>query len=235
MDATHTPPAGRTPPAGHMPSAGLPFAGLAPSAGHEPPPAGGAGARAGAGRAAAGPGPAGGTGAGRAAAGAGTAGAGAGIGASGTGAGEFRQRRVRLARETNAAALARGEVRAAIGSWGVPVDADVAALLASDLVANAILLGEGDKISLTIRCAARRLRVDLYGAWRVLPSAADAGAGAASGPGLALIATLADEWGTLRTPAGTAVYFTLDYEAGKELPGVAAPSSPGRTSGDGGP
>jgi hypothetical protein len=122
---------------------------------------------------------------------------------------DLRHRRVRLTREPYAAALARGEVRAAIAAWDVSVDADIAVLLASDLVTNAIARGEGRTITLAIRCTAGRLRVDVYDTWRALPVVLDAGASAATGPGLALVATLADEWGTFRTPAGMAVYFTL--------------------------
>ena len=126
------------------------------------------------------------------------------------GVAELRHRRVRLAREPEAAALARGEVRAAIGAWGLGVDADLAVLLASDLVTNAIVRGEARTITLVVRCTAARLRVDVYDTWRVLPVVLEAGASSASGPGLALIAALATEWGTFRTPAGMALYFELD-------------------------
>lgn len=128
------------------------------------------------------------------------------------GAAELRHRRVRLAREPEAAALAREEVRAAIGAWEAGVDADLAVLLASDLVTNAIVRGEGRVITLAVRCGSGRLRVDVYNTWRALPVVVEAGASAASGPGLALIVALASEWGTFRTPAGMGVYFTLDCE-----------------------
>ena len=140
---------------------------------------------------------------------------------------ELRHRRVRLTREPSAAALARREVRAAIGAWGAGVDADVAVLLASDLVTNAITRGEGKTITLAVRCTAGRLRVDVYDTWRALSLVLDAGASAAAGPGLALVATLADEWGTFRTPAGMAVYFALDCEPRQQLPPGAGPCPPG--------
>jgi hypothetical protein len=143
------------------------------------------------------------------------------------GATELQHRRVRLTREPSAAALARREVRAVIGAWDAGVDADVAVLLASDLVTNAITRGEGKTITLAVRCTAGRLRVDVYDTWRALPLVLDAGASAAAGPGLALVATLADEWGTFRTPAGMAVYFALDCEPGQQLPPGAAPARRG--------
>lgn len=126
---------------------------------------------------------------------------------------ELRHRRVRLTREPAAAALARDEVRAAVGSWEAGVDADLAVLLTSDLVTNAIVRGEGRVITLAVRCTAGRFRVDVYNTWRALPVTVEAGASSASGPGLALIAALASEWGTFRTPAGMGVYFTLDCDA----------------------
>lgn len=147
---------------------------------------------------------------------------------------ELRHRRVRLTREPSAAAFARREVRAAITGWDAGVDADVAVLLASDLVTNAITRGAGKTITMAIRCAAGRLRVDVYDTWRALPVALETGASAAAGPGLALIATLADEWGTFRTPAGMAVYFALDCEPGQQLPRDSGPCPPGITRGDGG-
>jgi hypothetical protein len=61
-----------------------------------------------------------------------------------------------------------------------------------------------------LRCPAGRLRVDVLDTWRALPVVSAAGAAAAAVPGLSLIAALASEWGTYRTPAGMAVYFTVD-------------------------
>ena len=44
---------------------------------------------------------------------------------------------------------------------------------------------------------------------------AEVPADAETGRGLLLVATLSDEWGFYRTPAGKAVYFTLAFEAAK--------------------
>lgn len=130
---------------------------------------------------------------------------------------ELRHRRVRLRREPASAALARDEVRAAIAAWEVGVDADLAVLLTSDLVTNAIVRGEGAVITFAVRCGSGRLRVDVYNTWRALPVLVEAGASSASGPGLALINALASEWGTFRTPAGMGVYFALDCDAGFQV------------------
>ncbi len=66
---------------------------------------------------------------------------------------ELHRRRVRLTREPAAAAEARGHVRAVIRAWKVPVDPDIAVLLASDLVTDAITHGNGETITLVIRCS----------------------------------------------------------------------------------
>ena len=131
---------------------------------------------------------------------------------------ELYQRRVRLARQPSAAAEARSQVRAALRAWKVPVDHDIAILLASDLVTNAIVHGDGATITLAIRCSRGQLRIDVYDRSRYLPADADADerAGADAGRGLALVAVLSTEWGSFRTPAGKAMYFTLAFP--RDLP-----------------
>lgn len=146
------------------------------------------------------------------------------------GAAELRHRRVRLTREPASAALARGEVRAALSAWEAGVDADLAVLLTSDLVTNAIVRGEGTVITLAVRCGSGKVRVDVYNTWRALPVVVEAGASSASGPGLALIDALASEWGTFRTPAGMGVYFALDCETELSPGGGPDPGSQTSTS-----
>jgi hypothetical protein len=102
---------------------------------------------------------------------------------------------VRLTAGPAAAAEARRQVRAALHLWRAPVDPDIAVLLASDLVTNAIRHQPGGTITLGVRCTPGGLRVDVHGS--------------AIGPDLILVRTLSDEWGCYPTPAGQAVYFTL--------------------------
>jgi hypothetical protein len=123
---------------------------------------------------------------------------------------QLRQCRIRLAREPVAAAEARGHVRAVIRDWKIPVDPDIAVLLTSDLVTNAILTGIGETITLAVRCSSGRLRIDVYDGSRALPTAGEPVTPEA-GPGLALVAALAAAWGSFHTPAGKAVYFTLTF------------------------
>ena len=144
---------------------------------------------------------------------------------------ELRQRRVRLTREPLAAGQARSEVRAAIQTWQVPVDQDIAILLASDLVTEAITHGEGGTLTLAIRCTRSALRVEVYHASR--PQPAGAGEPAGTGRGLVLVAGVSTEWGAFRTPAGRAMYFTLAFEP--DLPPHGPRAAAGDKRGDGEP
>jgi anti-sigma regulatory factor (Ser/Thr protein kinase) len=143
---------------------------------------------------------------------------------------ELHQRRLRLTREPTAAAEARSQVRAVIRAWKVPVDPDIAVLLTSDLVTNAITHGDGETVTLAIRCSRGHLRIDVYDTSRSLPMAVDEPAGTQTGRGLVLVAALSTEWGSFRTPAGEAVYFTLAFQP--DLPQVGGRAAPGDTRGD---
>jgi anti-sigma regulatory factor (Ser/Thr protein kinase) len=116
---------------------------------------------------------------------------------------------VRLTAGPAAAAEARGHVQAAIRAWDVPVDRDVAVLLTSELVTNAIRHEPSETITLAVRCSFRHLRVDVHDTSCSLPVVVEAPGDAETGRGLMLVATLSAEWGFYRTPAGKAVYFTL--------------------------
>jgi anti-sigma regulatory factor (Ser/Thr protein kinase) len=124
---------------------------------------------------------------------------------------ELHQHRARLEREPAAVAEARSQVRALICAWRVPVDPDIAVLLTSDLVTNAIMHGTGKAITLSIRCSHGQLRVDSYDTSRSLPMAMDEPAVAETGHGLVLVAALSTEWGSFLTPAGKVAFFTLAF------------------------
>jgi anti-sigma regulatory factor (Ser/Thr protein kinase) len=119
-----------------------------------------------------------------------------------------------------AAKAARSVVEDAIRTWRVPVDADVAILLTSELVTNAVTHGApaaGTFVLLTIACDAAGLRVDVHDGSGDLPVLDtdvldDAPAEAETGRGLLLVTSLSAEWGFYRTPAGKAVYFTLELQ-----------------------
>jgi hypothetical protein len=113
--------------------------------------------------------------------------------------------RVRLDARPSAAAEARRQIRTAIHTWHPPVDPDIAILLTSDLVTDAIRHQAGGTVTLAVRCARGRLRVDVCGTSCSRPAPTDVPARL----GLILVARLSAEWGHYRTPAGSAVYFTL--------------------------
>jgi anti-sigma regulatory factor (Ser/Thr protein kinase) len=118
---------------------------------------------------------------------------------------------VRLPAEPATAGEARDHVRAVLAAWDVPVDEDIAVLLASDLVTNAIRHQADGTITLVITSSPDQLRVDVYGTARHLPPQGPLPAEVETGPGLALVTTLADQRGWYPTPVGRAVYFTLAF------------------------
>lgn len=127
---------------------------------------------------------------------------------------ERHQRRLQLAREPAAAAEARRQVRAAICAWQIPVDPDIAILLTSDLVTSAIMHGDGDTVTLAIRCACGHLRIDVHDTSDLLPMVADEPAVTETGHWLVLVAALSTGWGSFRTDMGKVAYFTLAFQAG---------------------
>jgi anti-sigma regulatory factor (Ser/Thr protein kinase) len=144
-------------------------------------------------------------------------------------------------------------VEDAIRKWRVPVDADVAVLLTSELVTNAVTHGtpahgrtvQGTFVLLTIACDAAVLRVDVHDGSGDLPvldavllNAGLLGTGlldeaqaeAETGRGLLLVTSLSAEWGFYRTPAGKAVYFTLKVERDLHETVIDAPDGRGSRS-----
>ncbi len=140
---------------------------------------------------------------------------------------ELHRCRVRLTTGPAAAAQARSLVWAAIFTWGVPVDPDVAILLTSELVTNAIRHEAGETITLAITCSSGHLRVDVHDTARPLPVLRDAPADSETGRGLMLVTTMSAEWGFNRTPAGKAVYFILGFEPDLAEPERIAVPPPG--------
>jgi anti-sigma regulatory factor (Ser/Thr protein kinase) len=125
-----------------------------------------------------------------------------------------RPRRLLLTAGPASVAAARSQVRAAIFAWDVPVDAETAALLTSELVTNAIAHEKGETVMLTITCICGQLRVDVHDTSYADPVPVDTPLDAETGRGLMLVATLSTDWGFHHTPAGKAVYFTLAFQDG---------------------
>ena len=138
-----------------------------------------------------------------------------------------RMCRVRLAAGLAAAKAARTVVETTIRAWRVPVDPDVAVLLTSELVTNAVTHAArnpngrarargitGEAVLLVIAADDAGLRVDVHDGSADLPivSGYVAEADEETGRGLLLVTSLSAEWGFYRTPGGKAVYFTLQAQ-----------------------
>ena len=113
-------------------------------------------------------------------------------------------------------------------------DRRLAGILASDLIINAVTNGAGETLMLAVRCSATQFRVEIHDAsvhgdsWETTKSDADAERG------LLLAAALAAESGHYRTPAGRAVYYTLEFAPGSAETGDGHVAQ-GAASGDGEP
>ena len=122
---------------------------------------------------------------------------------------DLHSRRAQLSTGPNAVAEARNHVRAAIAAWDIPVDPDIAVLLTSELVTNAIKHEAGDSITVFITCCFGHLRVDVHDTSRFFPVLLDASVEDEAGRGLMLLDSLSTDWGYRETASGKAVYFTL--------------------------
>src|SRR5215831_15323722 len=121
----------------------------------------------------------------------------------------LQKRCVSLTAGPMAPGIARGQVRATIAAWDIPVDTSVAILLTSELVTNAVMHEAGETINLVITCGYGQLGVDVHDTSCELPVPMDGPPDAETGRGLVLVASLSSSWGYYRTPTGKAVYFTL--------------------------
>jgi hypothetical protein len=137
-------------------------------------------------------------------------------------------RRYRLPAGTAGVVQARARVRAAVRDWELPVSEGMAALLTWHLVMSVTpgVSSEGPggadgtegpagpagprgaasaddapgRLTLGVSCSRGTLRVDVFDERRTLP-----------GRGYEIVASMADDWGIYRTPAGRAVFFTLAF------------------------
>ena len=111
--------------------------------------------------------------------------------------------------ESDSVAAVRHFVAFAQRVLGARADPDVAAVITSELVANAVDVAAGE-ITVTIRCLDACLRVEVqdhgYGLPEIQhPAPADAG----GGRGLLIVDQLADEWGVQQFLPGKIVWFEL--------------------------
>jgi anti-sigma regulatory factor (Ser/Thr protein kinase) len=119
--------------------------------------------------------------------------------------------RLELPATPAAASVARLFVRCLCEEWGVGSVADVAELLSSELVTNAVVHARS-AIELEAARTQSDLRVDVrdVGPGTVEAEARPPSSEAEGGRGLAIVASLADSWGVESTGRGKSVWFTLE-------------------------
>ncbi|MBP2707451.1 ATP-binding protein [Microbispora sp. RL4-1S] len=122
----------------------------------------------------------------------------------------------RLPTGSRAPARARRLTRARLAAWGMEDRCDVAELLVSELVTNAVRHGRGP-VQLTLSAVDDLLRCEVADADTALPQKADASDDDENGRGLQLLDQLACCWGGSPVPGGKVVWF--------ELPGRWEPRS----------
>lgn len=124
--------------------------------------------------------------------------------------------------EPRSVAKARRFAEETLGDWHQDGMADVAALVVSELVTNAVLHADSS-IKLRLVLAQECLRVEVHDASSVLPSDPDYGADALTGRGLHLVAMLAASWGAEpHPPDGKVVWCELELTESRDDEGAAA-------------
>ncbi|NUR00321.1 MAG: ATP-binding protein [Streptomyces sp.] len=103
-----------------------------------------------------------------------------------------------------------------LSRWGMPIVADEAELLVTELATNVVKhVGEGAPASLILEWRGERLRLEVHDKSQAVPSPVTADCGAECGRGLHLLAALSADWGTLLTAAGKAVWCEIPISAGR--------------------
>jgi anti-sigma regulatory factor (Ser/Thr protein kinase) len=124
------------------------------------------------------------------------------------------QLRRRLGRaDLRAVPETRRALRELLRHWGKPGRSEIAELLTSELVTNALVHTDDDAV-LTATLGPRALRVEVrdFVACRPRPRVPNADDGT-HGRGLVLVQSLADAWGVRAHGVGKSVWFELDAEA----------------------
>ena len=118
--------------------------------------------------------------------------------------------------EPESAHLARRLVEEKLVAWSLPGLVDVAELLVSELVGNAVRHTGCQMLGVSVRLANGSVRVSVRDSSRSLPVVIHAGSSEESGRGLALIGMLADSWGVKEVPFGKIVWVDLAAPAIRE-------------------
>ncbi|SNR95314.1 Anti-sigma regulatory factor (Ser/Thr protein kinase) [Geodermatophilus pulveris] len=106
--------------------------------------------------------------------------------------------------------VARHLVRDLLHAWGAPHDAEDAALLVTELVANVVdhVAGEAS-FTLHVTLAERWLRISVADGSALRPVVRDLQVSAQRGRGMRLVEAIADRWGIEERGDGKCVWFEL--------------------------
>ncbi len=110
---------------------------------------------------------------------------------------------------------ARRFVDSTLHEWRCDHYVEVASLLVSELVTNAVLHA-GTTIHVVIRVHGNRLRVEVHDGDARLPATKHYSPLSATGRGLLLVERMADDWGALPILTGKLVWFELDPVPSKQ-------------------
>jgi anti-sigma regulatory factor (Ser/Thr protein kinase) len=130
-----------------------------------------------------------------------------------------------LAALPSAVSCARGHVRLVAHEWGLANFADTAALLASEIVTNAVqasgrLRTAGPPVvKLWITSDGESLVIRVWDASQAMPVRQEAGPGDDSGRGLMIIDALSADWGSYPEAEGKVVWATISLPSDSGTPG----------------
>ncbi|MEU6403699.1 ATP-binding protein [Streptomyces sp. NPDC046985] len=133
--------------------------------------------------------------------------------------------RIVLAGTESEVPLARRDIVERVRAWGVPLDeetVDAIRLVASELIANAVIHGAGP-ITVALYHSTGRLVIDVLDGSTAAPRAANGGADAESGRGLSLVGLLALSWAWEPTDRGKRVWAELALPAPLSVARVGVP------------
>ena len=116
---------------------------------------------------------------------------------------------------------ARRFVTATLDRWGLDDLDEVASLLVSELVSNA-LLHAGSELDVHLHRSPGRVRIEVHDCSPRLPERKFYSTTSVTGRGLVFVSELAASWGFEPTADGKAVWFELDQAAAPAAPAFAA-------------
>jgi anti-sigma regulatory factor (Ser/Thr protein kinase) len=123
-------------------------------------------------------------------------------------------RRARFAPRPEAVAEARAFVRSALAAWHYDDDdGDVAVLLTSELVTNAVRHARTD-CTVEVRLLGEELQVAVEDSCPTMPAQDSVGASSLTGRGLLLVDAMARRWGADVVKGGKVVWFALRLPGG---------------------